>query len=52
MSHFFLPLLHYLHNNVVMVAGQSHEYSEEGQCEVTELFFSPEFQKAGLSRLS
>lgn len=35
----FLPLLHYLHNNVVTVAGQSHEYSEEGQPEVTELFF-------------
>lgn len=38
LSHFFLPLLHYLHNNIVIVAGHSHEYSEEGQCEVTELF--------------
>lgn len=37
MSHFFLPLLHDLHNNIV--AGHSYEYSGEGQGEVTELFF-------------
>lgn len=40
MSHFFLPPFPYLPNNVVVVAGHSHEYSDEGPPgEVTEIFF-------------
>lgn len=49
MSHFLPPLFCDLHNNIVILAGQSYEYSEKDRMRLLSLF-SPEFQKVGLKQ--
>lgn len=52
MSHFFPPLFHDLHNNIVIVAGQSHEYSQKDNMKLLSPFSPLKSRRQATSRLS